>query len=432
MHRRDFIAAMLATTLIPRASFGAGAAQTRLIAQPVQQVLLPPGNGPTQLLGFNGSVPGPEVRVGQGERLSVAFENRLQQGSAVHWHGIRLPNPMDGVPGLTQDPVAPGEAFDYGFVAPDAGTYWYHSHHLSHEQVARGMMGPLIVEDSTPPDVDHDIVALLADWRLDEDGTLLDDFGNMHDMAHGGRMGNYAKAFLSQARVATGQRIRLRIINGATDRIFPLVLGGLDGRVVALDGMPLPAPRAMADIVLAPAQRVDIIADVTGPVSLDMATRQGDYRLGDLDLSGDVTPRGTTIAALAPKRVATPSTPAQRLTLTMSGGAMGGRHGGDDIWSFNDLSGMQPEPFASFSQGETARISLVNDTRFPHGIHLHGHHFHELTPEGDPGDLRDTSLVAVGETRDILCVFDNPGRWMLHCHMLSHQAAGMKTWVEVT
>ena len=75
---------------------------------------------------------------------------------------------------------------------------------------------------------------------------------------------------------------------------------------------------------------------------------------------------------------------------------------------------------------------MVNDTRFAHGIHLHGHHFHEIAANGALGDLRDTTLVDAGASQDILCVFDNPGKWLLHCHMLGHQASGMKTWVEVT
>ena len=114
------------------------------------------------------------------------------------------------------------------------------------------------------------------------------------------------------------------------------------------------------------------------------------------------------------------------------GGAMGGRHGGDNIWAFNNTSDLQPEPFGSFERGETARITLVNDTSFPHGIHLHGHHFYEVAADGTLGDLRDTTLVNAGESRDIICVFDNPGRWMLHCHMLSHAVGGMRTWVNVS
>jgi FtsP/CotA-like multicopper oxidase with cupredoxin domain len=128
--------------------------------------------------------------------------------------------------------------------------------------------------------------------------------------------------------------------------------------------------------------------------------------------------------------VAAPGTPTQDLTLRMQGGAMGGGHGGDDIWAFNDVSGMKDAPFATFKRGETARITMINDTAWPHGIHLHGHHFFEVA-DGGLGDLRDTSFVQRGETREILCTFDNPGKWLIHCHMLGHQASGMKTWVEV-
>jgi FtsP/CotA-like multicopper oxidase with cupredoxin domain len=116
----------------------------------------------------------------------------------------------------------------------------------------------------------------------------------------------------------------------------------------------------------------------------------------------------------------------------MMGGAMGGRHGGANIWSFNDVSDLPQDSFAAIERGETVRITFVNDTAFPHGIHLHGHHFYELAADDSLGDLRDTTLVAAGESRDVLCVFDNPGRWLIHCHMLSHAIGGMRTWVEVT
>ena len=110
---------------------------------------------------------------------------------------------------------------------------------------------------------------------------------------------------------------------------------------------------------------------------------------------------------------------------------MGGAHAGDDIWAFNGKSGLPDTPCATFRQGETAVIDLINDTSWPHGIHLHGHHFHELDEDGGLGDYRDTSLVERGTVRKIAVVFDNPGKWLLHCHMLGHQASGMKTWVEV-
>ncbi|WP_417206708.1 multicopper oxidase family protein [Antarctobacter sp.] len=427
--RRGFLAAGLAAAALPRVA--AGATPMALRAEPVVAQILDPGDGATPMLGFNGSTPGPELRVVEGQRLSVAFDNQLADPTAVHWHGIRIDNAMDGVPGLTQDAVPPGGGFGYDFVAPDAGTYWYHSHHQSWEQVARGLYGPLIVTETTPPDVDRDITVILDDWRLEQSGEMAGGFGNMHDFAHGGRLGNFAKAILSQTTVNTGERIRLRLINTATARIFPVALEGIDARIVALDGRALPEPRALDQLRLAPAQRIDVIGDVTDVVRFLFPTPEQAFEMGKLALgTAPVTARRSATQPLPAGHRPTPGAP-RALTLRMEGGAMGGRHAGDDIWAFNGISGLRDAPFARFEQGETARITLINDTAFPHGIHLHGHHFYELDATGTQGDLRDTTLLMAGETRDILCVFDNPGKWLLHCHMLGHQASGMKTWVEV-
>ena len=281
-------------------------------------------------------------------------------------------------------------------------------------------MGPLIIEDDAPLDLDHDITVILSDWIIDEDGSLVDEFTDMHSVAHAGYMGNFARGFLSRSEVQQGDRIRLRLINAATNRIFPLSISGVSGSVVALDGMALRQPRAASDLVLAPAQRADLIVDVTGPVGFDMPTRQEPYRLAELSISGENTDRQSgPPPTLAAPDLPAPGAPAQHLTLTMMGGAMGGRHGGANIWSFNDVSDLPDAPFAAIERGETVRITFVNDTAFPHGIHLHGHHFYELAADDSLGDLRDTTLVAAGESRDVLCVFDNPGRWLIHCHMLS-------------
>ncbi|KAG1715164.1 Multicopper oxidase mco [Nymphon striatum] len=365
------------TSLHPKTSISA----KRLKAEPVIQQILPEGDGQTSMLGFNGTMPGPELRVQRNVRVNIDVENGLDVGTAVHWHGIRLENKMDGVPMLTQHLIDPGDTKTYSFVPPDAGTYWYHSHHVSHEQ---------------------------GIWETSQRRSC-----------HG-------------IEVKTGDRVRFRLINAATNRIFPIVVSGIDGSVVALDGMALSEPRPLDELVLAPAQRVDLIADITGPVAFDMKTRQGEYRLADLAVRGENTDRQpSAIPTLAPPDLPAPADPSQHLTLTMMGGAMGGQHGGDNIWAFNDISDVQDAPFGSFARGETVKITLVNDTSFPHGIHLHGHHFYELGDDGSLGDLRDTTLVNAREKRDIVCVFDNPGRWLVHCHMLSHAVGGMRTWVNV-
>ena len=111
---------------------------------------------------------------------------------------------------------------------------------------------------------------------------------------------------------------------------------------------------------------------------------------------------------------------------------MGGQHPGDDLWSLNGVSGLPDKPWLSVKRGTSVQITLANETSFPHGIHLHGQHFYEVAEDGSFGAFRDTSLVDPRTSRDILCVFDNPGKWLLHCHMLGHAATGMRTWIEVT
>ena len=430
MKRRQFLAASAACALAPSPG---RAAPTRLRAGPVSVRLVPHVEGPTAMLGFNGATPGPEIRVSAGGRVSVAFENRTDQASAVHWHGIHIDNAMDGVPGLTQQAVAPGGNFAYDFAAPHPGTYWYHAHHRSWEQVAKGLYGPLIVEEREPPRVDRDITVTLDDWRLTEDGGLHESFGNRHDFSHAGRLGNYARAFFSAGAVRTGDRVRLRLINAATARTFKVRIGGGAGRIVAYDGMPLAEPEPIGEPELAPAQRADIVLDVAGPLVFHLLPRGEPYALGTIPVEGsNPAPIGGPVAALPPTAIPAPEPRgARRLTLAMQGGAMGGRHGGDDFWAFNDRSGMGEAPWQRFARGETVRIAMRNDTAFPHGIHIHGHHFFELGADGAPGHYRDTTLVEARKSREVLCVFDNPGKWLIHCHTLAHQASGMKTWVEV-
>ena len=438
MNRREFLITTSAAAIVPRITLAATRAE--LIAQPISAQILPEGEPATPMLGFNGSTPGPVVRARQGEVFDVRFLNQIGEGSAVHWHGLRSDNAMDGVPGLTQDVVEAGSEFAYRFRAPDAGTFWYHSHNRSWEQVAKGLYGPLIVDEPTPPDVDHDLIVMIDDWRMTEAGTLAEGFENMHDQAHQGRLGNFARALVEpQVTVRRGDRVRLRLINVATDRIFPVEIEGIDGKIVALDGMPLSDPHELSDFILAPAQRVDIIADVatSDQVAFVFPTWDGPYLLGEVPVAGENTERQPSVVRALPanETVQPDMGNAIPLTVTMEGGAMSSRMmqgmAGGGIWAFNGQSGLTDTPFHLFERGQTARIRLVNDTSFAHGIHLHGHHFFEVEADGDLGALRDTTLVDAGETRDIVCVFDNPGRWLLHCHMLGHQAAGMKTWVEV-
>ncbi|MFW8595047.1 multicopper oxidase family protein [Cribrihabitans neustonicus] len=420
--------------------------------------LLPPDYPETRIWSYGGRTPGVEIRVPQGGRVQRRFVNALPQASTVHWHGIRAANTMDGVAGLTQDPVPPGGSFDYDFSAQDAGTFWYHAHNRSAEQVARGLHGPLIVEEAAPPDVDAEAVLVLDDWRLDPKTGQVDPvFDAPHDRSHAGRMGNFV-ATSGQPSWSLGvkrhQRLRLRLINAANARIFSLGLAGLEGWTVALDGMPLAEPQPLSGpLVLGPGQRADLIADVTADdgeeAFLVRADRDGGYAQAAFPV------RGTASAARRsapgplppnPKMAVTGLADARVLRLDMEGGAMGSLRTAvkdgekasfrqmaqaNQFWAFNGVVGMADTPLATIARGETIRLSIRNATAFPHAMHLHGMHFRTVAPDGTLGPLRDTVLSLAGETQEIAFTADNPGDWALHCHMLSHAASGMMTWLRV-
>lgn len=422
--------------------------------------LAPPGYGQTEVWSYDGTLPGPVLRARQGARMTRRLVNALEVPTSVHWHGIRIDNAMDGVAGLTQAPVLPGDTFDYDFALPDAGTYWYHAHTNSMEQVARGLSGALIVDEPAPPDVDRDEVLLLDDWLLDPETALIDDsFDQPMRMSHGGRIGNLITTngrFDLSIPVARHSRMRLRLINASNARIFPLQLAGLRGWTVALDGMPLAAPEPLEDVlVLAPAQRADLIVDVTAEAGETARL----VRIGNDDQPAAQVAfpvAGSTAQAPRAAPAALPPNPggsfgaladARPLRLVMSGGAMGRMDsaflGGERLgfrelaargrfWAFNEMAEMTQAPLADLSRDEPVRLEIVNETVFAHAMHLHGMHFREIRAGRPVGPMRDTLLVAAQETRAIGFIADNPGDWLFHCHMLSHAESGMMTWVRVT
>src|SRR5437899_1056732 len=146
--------------------------ELKVVATPARWPIVGEPHPQTEVWAYGGHVPGPEIRLRQGEPVRIVVENKLTQDTTVHWHGIRLPIAMDGVPGLTQPPIEPGESFIYEFTPPDAGTFWYHPHAHSLEQLGRGMAGALIVEEPEAVPVDRDVVWLLADWRLRSDAQI--------------------------------------------------------------------------------------------------------------------------------------------------------------------------------------------------------------------------------------------------------------------
>lgn len=458
IHRRHFLSAIGAAALLPRPAFAQSVAAPRLEAMVRDVQLAPPNFAPTEIWGYGGQMPGTEIRVKQGERVRRRLHNSLPQATSVHWHGLRLENAMDGVAGLTQDAVQPGQGFDYDFATPDAGTYWYHSHNRSAEQVARGLYGAVIVEEPDALDIDRDEVLILDDWLLNPETAQIDpDFTAAHARSHAGRRGNYVATngqYELSRPALRHERLRLRIINAANARLFLLALVGLEGWVVAIDGMPLPTPQDVGEtMMLGPGQRLDLIVDVTAQVgeSAYLVRFEDDQPFAQVTFP--VTGAGTRARRAAPP--ALPANPDQvvdglkdalRTKLNMAGGAMGTLEAAilngerktyqqlaraNEFWAFNGVVGMTDTPLLKASLGQTVRVEVFNDTSFPHAMHLHGNHFREILADGSLGELRDTLLTFGGEKREIAFVANNPGDWLFHCHMLSHAESGMMTWIKV-
>ncbi|QFI68682.1 multicopper oxidase family protein [Sinorhizobium alkalisoli] len=464
---------LLASALAPFPARSAPSDGYRIVAAP-GRTRLRPDRPETDVWTYNGTVPGSVVRLRQGERARLVVENRLDQETTVHWHGIRLPNAMDGVPGLTQPPIKSGETFVYEFTPPDAGTFWYHPHANSLEQLGRGLAGAVIVEDREPVAVDRDLLWLLSDWRLTDGGGIAPRFGNRMEAAMSGRVGNTVtlNGRVSEAEpFRAGERVRLRLVNASLARIMALRFEGHRPMVVAIDGQPCdPHEPEHGRILLGPAMRVDLVLDLEGEPErrydvIDDFYDGLSYRL--TQIAYDERPPIRAHAFDGPVALTHNPLPepdlasAERHTLTLQGGMMSmsgmsgisgmmgrGMMGGGGgmmgmghgaVWSINGQSmtgdghaGMEND--LTFERGRSVLLELRNETAWWHPMHIHGHSLKVLTRNGRPLPHRqwqDTVLLAPKDVVGAAFVTDNPGDWMLHCHVMDHQMSGMMTVLRV-
>jgi FtsP/CotA-like multicopper oxidase with cupredoxin domain len=401
--------------------------------------------------GYNGVVPGPEIRLRQGETVRIRLENRLPDPTTIHWHGLSLPNPMDGVPDVTQSAVARDGSFSYQFVVPDAGSFMYHSH-FGH-QLDRGLYGPLIVEPRTETlAYDREYTLMLDDWRdgmgssVGQDSHRSDGGIDRGDTAaaevepNGGpKMGgrNYPLVLVNgrpprdpQAfEVRRGERVRLRVMNIAADTGFRFAVEGHGLTVTHTDGMPV-EPVVVDALRLGMGERYDVIVEAGNPGAWQIAVvpeaKRGFGRavLRYADSGRSDTPPADARPAELGGRLATyadlgyagertfPERAPDRVhDLTLTGSEINGQN-------FPDA---EPLPVAA---GEWVRVTMRNDSSMWHPMHLHGHHFRVLTADGN-GPLKDTMMVPSGETTAFDFLSNNPGEWMFHCHNHYHMDNGM-------
>jgi len=369
---------------------------------------------------FNGQVPGPELRVHQGDVVEVTLANEdIEDGVTIHWHGVDVPNAEDGVAGVTQDAVMPGERHTYRFRADQVGTFWYHSHQVSSKQVRRGLYGAFIIEPQAQPRPKQlEAVALV------------------HDFSGRTAIGSYDG--VQRRPVPAGSPLRLRLVNtnNSTERLY---VAGTAFRVLAIDGTELNGPTPVRDkrLVLGGGARYDVgfrmpehsvkLAVDGSPTALVLEAGPTDDRIRatetaveDFDPLGYGSPKPTPLATTADFDRTFALKIGKRI------GFVNGRPGFH--WSVNGK--LFPEtPMYVVRRGDLVKMRIVNSSGTVHPMHLHGHHLLVLSRDGKKNTGSpwwvDTLDVFPDEEYEVAFRADNPGIWMDHCHNLPHARDGL-------
>lgn len=461
---------------LPRA---ASTGRVRAYTLEAAPVTLPLAGKTVSTWAYNGGVPGPLLRLTEGDTLKVTVKNRLPQGqgTTVHWHGVPVINAMDGVPGATQQPIASGQDFVYTFVAPTAGTYFYHSH--VGLQLDRGLYGPLIIDPTHETmSYDQEYVLVLDDWldslpgtpenamqKLIANGDRMGSMGGSEGMGMGGMGGSGGTSGTSSPSVppdiiyplylinghgsgqpttlsvARGDKVRLRFINASSATIYHIALQGHRMTVTHTDGQAV-EPVEVDALRIGMGERYDVLVIANNPSVWQLAAKvegaqdmvraimsykgstatQPPASYQPAELTGRMLTY-TMLKAAAGLVVPPSSTPDQTVPIQLSGG------NGQYVWKINN------EVFSKAQQIALQRKSLIrfpmqNMSMMPHPMHLHGHFF-QLDNGTGRGPLKDTVLVNPMQRLTVNWISDNPGTWAFHCHNAYHQEAGMMRFVKI-
>jgi FtsP/CotA-like multicopper oxidase with cupredoxin domain len=393
----------------------------------------------TRAWGFNGTIPGPTIEAQVGDVLEVRLTNQLPEPTAIHWHGLRIPAAMDGTD-MVQRPVMPGDTFTYRFRLPDAGTFWYHPHVNETVQLERGLYGAIVVKGENEPRLDAERVLVFDDVQLDRKGQVKPPGWWLE--SHNGREGSTRLVngrMDYQLTMAAGQVERWRIVNAASARYIRLSIGERPYRILGTDGGLISAPLTTSDVVLAPADRVDI---AVGPFEEgETATIESlKYHRGKFGASRREGFATVQVGPSKPSQAAIPErlrqidplvtgdvTPTREVRL---GWKLSARHG--VAFVINEESHHRADPVTI---GELQVWDIVNKSPVDHPFHLHGFFFQVLEVKGEPPAFlswEDTiNIPGRSQVRIAWLPDERPGEWMYHCHILEHHAAGMMAHFEV-
>jgi FtsP/CotA-like multicopper oxidase with cupredoxin domain len=409
--------------------------------------LLPEPLTETAVWGYNGEVPGPLLRFKKGEEVKIRLVNKLDQPTSLNWHGVRIVNNMDGVGGLTQEPVPPGGAFDYRFTPPDSGLFWYHPQVLpfAREQQGRGLYGVMIVDEENPPQADRDMLVVLGDWKLDDKGQITD-----FNVTEAGRIGSLvtvdARVVPIDETLPPSSRLRLRIVSAADTRLMVISFNGVTPLILAIDGQPCEAFEPVRQTIpLGPGARFDVMFDLPADAGTDASVTllgddEPDQVLLKFKTAGEKRPPLPPVASLAqnpllPGEIKLQA--ARKVDIAIETASLPGPASGPLLyWKLNgtSLSGFAPTPLFSVKRGTPVTLGFVNHTAVVQQMRVHGHVvrlLHDLDDGWEPY-WRDAVLVPEGKTKHAAFVADNPGKWAIECSIAGRQATGMAAWFQVT
>lgn len=458
MKRRDFLmgsgAAAGAAMGLGGLGFASGAPE--LVIQPASFALR--DQVTTGMVSLSPDAPPPVLHGRQGEAMQLPVRNTLPDYTAMHWHGLRIDSAMDGVPYLTQMPIGEGEVFDYEFTPPDAGTYWYHPHCMTMEQMAHGLTGIMVIAEREDPGFTSEQVINLRDFRLDEDGSFLPAFTE-RGAARSGTFGNVHRANWLDTPTydhASGGLVRLRVVNTDTTRTYKLHLRGAEARIIAWDGHPVeidvPMPDKETPLLVGPGQRVDfaVVMPASEGKTVDLMAKlpgQPHRAMARLRAIGQSQTRDLReLRALPANPVARPDLNSAELHEFVFGWTPEGgipNNGfcgtlGFNFWSINRKpwpgdAAQDVGPLATLELGKSYVLRLRNESPNTHPIHLHGLVFRPIRSNRRklPPLLTDTMLLLKDEVAEIALVADNPGDWAFHCHVIEHQKTGLTGFIRV-
>lgn len=461
--RRQFISSALLlpfSTMLPRITLANNEEGFDYVLSAQQATLdITPG-GLTDGFAFDGKFPAPVIRAKQNKKIRIKFINRLTEPTTIHWHGLRIPIDMDGVPFLSQAPIQPGDFYIYEFTPPDAGTFWYHPHVNSLEQLGKGLVGAFIVEEADTEQAElgfeQDIPLILKNWHLDDQGQwlALSTPRQAARMGTPGRIETINGLRNPEFKVQAGSLVRLRFLNVDNTVMYRLVLPeSLNAKVIAIDGNAVEQPFTLKDAwAMGPGMRLDIafIAPTEPQQIIKIKNRQGklNFNFFTLKTEGKAS-QGVKIIPTLPASVI----PKVNLSeaeiinftfewegaITPADKQLKGQH---DFWVINKRAweGMGknniPAPLVKLELGKSYIFKLRNVTQYHHPIHLHGHTWTVLSSNKrkifPQGYHTDTVLLGKNETVTVAFVADNPGRWMYHCHVIEHMKTGLMGFIEVT